>query len=140
MSPSNNATREKIVFKPQYPLRIRMSVYLYPIGILACLYFIFMAFSSQRIFPYIIFALIFGFTTLSMPLIIFREARFGDEITLKRYFLPPRIIHYEDVIDLTQRGLAAKRGGIPLVNVENRSEFEKIIKQLVAQRKIKFKK
>jgi len=34
----------------------------------------------------------------------------------------------------------AKRGGIPLTNVENRSEFEKIIRRLVAQRKIKLRK
>ena len=140
MTPSNNPTKKEIRFRPQYPLRIRMSVYLYPIGIIACLFFIFMAFSSQRIFPYIIFAIIFGFSTLTMPLIIFREARFGDGITLKRYFLPSRIIHYEDVTDLTQRGLVAKHGGIPLVNVENRAEFEKIIKGLVAQHKITLKK
>lgn len=140
MTSSNNTIRGELVFKPHYPLRIRMSVYLYPIGIIACLFFIFMAFSSQRIFPYIIFAFIFGFTTLSMPLIIFREARFSDAITIKRYFLPPRIIQYEDVVDLTQRGMVAKRGGIPLVNVENRSEFEKIIKRLVAQHKIKLLK
>jgi hypothetical protein len=95
---------------------------------------------QKRIFPYIIFAFIFGFTTLSMPLIIFREARFGDAITLKRYFLPRRINHYEDVIDLTQRGLVAKCGGIPLANVENRSEFEKIIKRLAAQHKINLRK
>jgi hypothetical protein len=140
MTSSNNTIRGELVFKPRYPLRIRMSVYLYPIGIIACLFFIFMAFSSQRIFPYIIFAFIFGFTTLSMPLIIFREARFGVAITIKRYFLLPRIIQYEDVVDLTQRGLVAKRGGIPLVNVENRSEFDKIIKHLVAQHKIKLLK
>lgn len=140
MTTSNIPTREEQVFKPQYPLRIRMSVYIYPIGVIACIFFIFMAFASRSIFPYIIFAAIFGFTVVSMPMIIFREARFGEAITIKRYFLPPRIIQYEDVIDLTQRGLVAKRGGIPLVNVENRSEFEKIIKRLVSQHKIKFKK
>ena len=140
MTPSNYPTKEEIVFKPQYPLRIRMSVYLYPIGIIACLFFIFMAFSSQRLFPYIIFAIIFGFTTLSMPLIIFREARFGGAIMLKRYFLPSRMIQYEDVVDLTQRGLVAKHGGIPLVNVGNRLEFDKIIQRLVAQHKITLKK
>jgi hypothetical protein len=135
---STNTNREKIVFKPQYPLRIRMSVYLYPIGVIACIYFIFMAFRS--IFPNIIFAFIFGFTVLSMPMIIFREVWFGKTITIKRYFLPPRTIRYEDVVDLTQRGLVAKRGGIPLANVQNRAEFEKIIKRLVAQHKINLKK
>lgn len=140
MTSSKNPTSEELVFKPQYPLRIRMSVFLYPIGVIACIFFIFMAISSSKIFPYILYAFIFGFTVLSMPMIIFREVRFGNVITVKRYFLPRRTIQYEDVVDLTLRGLVAKRGGIPLVNVQNRSEFEKIIKRLAAQHKITLKK
>ena len=140
MASSKGTLSDEIVFKPQYPMRIRMSVVLYPIGVLACIFFIFMAVASRSIFPYILYAFIFGFTVLSMPMIIFREARFGDVITLKRYFLPRRIIHYEDVVDFTLRGLVAKRGGIPLANVQNRPEFEKIIKRLVALHKIKLKK
>ena len=140
MTSSNNPTREESVFKPQYPLRIRLSVYLYPVGIIACIYFIFMAFVSRSIFPDIIYAFIFGFTTLSMPMILFRDVRFGEVITMRRYFLPRRIIRYEDVVDFTLRGLVAKHGGIPLANVQNRSEFEKIIKRLVAQHRIKLKK
>jgi hypothetical protein len=140
MAASNSTAGEEIVFKPQYPKRIRMSVVLYPIGVIACIFFIFMAIASTKIFPYIIYAFIFGFTALSMPMIIFREARFGEAITIKRYFLPRRIIHYEDVVDLTPRGLVAKRGGIPLVNVQNRAEFDKIINRLVARHKIKLKK
>ena len=139
MTPTN-PSHEDLVFKPQYPMRIRMSVFLYPIGVIACIFFIFMAVISRSIFPYIIYAIIFGFTVLSMPMIIFREVRFGEVITLKRYFLPRRIIHYEDVVDLTLRGLVAKHGGIPLANVQNRPEFEKIIKRLVAQHKINLKK
>ena len=140
MSSTSNSTREEIVFKPRYPLRIRMSVYLYPIGIVACIFFIVMAIISRSIFPYAIYALIFGFTVVSMPMIIFREVRFGDTITLKRYFMPSRIIQYEDVTDFTLRGLVAKHGGIPLANLQNRNEFEKIIKRLVAQHKIRLKK
>jgi hypothetical protein len=140
MASSNSTSREEIVFKPQYPTRIRLSVILYPIGVIACIFFIFMAVASRSIFPYIIYAFVFGFVILSMPMIIFREARFGEAITLKRYFLPRRIIRYEDVVELTPRGLVAKRGGIPLANVQNRSDFDKIIKRLVAQRRIRLKK
>jgi hypothetical protein len=140
MTSSNNPLGKEIVFKPQYPLRIRLSVILYPIGVIACIFFIFMAIVSHSIFPYIIYAFIFGFTVVSMPMIIFREARFGEFITLKRYFMPRRIIRYEDVVDLTLRGLIAKRGGIPLSNIQNRPEFEKIIKQLVGRHKITLKK
>jgi hypothetical protein len=135
-----NASHEEIIFKPQYPMRIRISVYLYPIGVVACIFFILMAVASRSIFPYVIYAIIFGFTILSMPMIIFREVKFGDVITLKRYFLPRRIIQYDDVVDFTQRGLVARRGGIPLANVQNRSEFEKIIKRLADQHKIALKK
>jgi hypothetical protein len=140
MTLSKNATGEELIFKPKYPFRIFLSVYLYPIGVIACIFFIYMAIASRSIFPYVIYAFIFGFTVISMPMIIFREARFGERITIKRYFLPRRIIQYEDVVDFTLRGLVAKRGGIPLANVQNRAEFEKIIKRLVAQHKIKLKK
>ena len=138
--PPTTTGQEEIIFKPQYPMRIRMSVYLYPIGVIACLYFIFMAVASRSIFPNIVFAFIFGFTVLSMPMIIFREVNFGDVIRIKRYFLPSRKILYEDVTDFTLRGLVAKHGGIPLANVQNRPEFEKIIKRLAAQHKIRLKK
>jgi hypothetical protein len=140
MTSTNNPLNQEIVFKPQYPMRIRMTVVLYPIGVIACIFFIFMAFVSRSVFPYIIYAIIFGFTALSMPMILFREVRFGEVIIVKRYFMPRRIIQYADVVDLTLRGLVAKRGGIPLANVQNRSEFEKIIKRLAAQHKIKLKK
>jgi len=117
-----------------------MSVFLYPIGVIACIFFIYMAIASHAVFPYAIYAIIFGFTVLSMPMIIFREVRFGETIILKRYFLPPRIIHYEDVTDFTMRGLVARHGGIPLANVQNRGEFEKIIRRLVARHKITLQK
>ncbi len=140
MAPSTESEKDEMVFKPVYPPRVRFSVYLYPIGILACLFFIVMAVIDRSIFPNIIFALIFGFTTLSMPMILFREARFGEVITLKRYFLPRRIIRYEDVTALTPRGLVAKRGGISMVNVQNRSEFDKIIRRLANQHRLKLAK
>jgi hypothetical protein len=99
-----------------------------------------MTIASHAVFPYAIYAIIFGFTVLSMPMIIFREVKFGETIILKRYFLPPRIIHYEDVTDFTLRGLVAKHGGIPFANVQNRGEFEKIIRRLVARHKITLQK
>jgi hypothetical protein len=140
MAPLNKSSMEELVFKPVYPMRVRLTVFLYPIGIIACIFFIYLAISSRSIFPNIIYAFIFGFTSLSMPMILFREVRFGDVITLKRYFLPRRSIRYEDVVDFTPRGLVAKHGGIPLSNVQNRADFDKIIKKLIAQHRIKLKK
>jgi hypothetical protein len=140
MTSSINSTREEIVFKPRYPVRIQASVYLYPIGVAACIFFIVMAIISRSIFPYGIYAIIFGFTVISMPMIIFREIRFGEAIIVKRYFMPARIIQYEDVTEFTLRGLVARHGGIPLANLQNRPEFEKIIKRLVAQHKLQLNK
>jgi hypothetical protein len=140
MTQKDEKTSEEIVFKPKYPARIMLTVYLYPIGVLICIFFIYMALASQKIFPYGIYALIFGFTTLSMPRILFREIRFGDVITVKRYYLQSQVYQYEDVIEFTPRMLLIHRGAIPLSNVENRSELEKIIKRLAARHKIKLKK
>jgi hypothetical protein len=140
MTAKEKAISEEIIFKPEYPGRIKMTIYLYPIGILAFLFFLYLALLTGTFFPYGIYALIFGITTLSMPMVLFREVRFGEVIIVKRYFLFPRIIRYEDILDLTPRGLVAKRGGIPLVNVTNRAEFEKIIKRLAAQHKIRLSK
>ena len=140
MTATNHIATEEIVFKPNYPMRILLSVYMYPVGVVACIVFIYLAIVSRSIFPNIIFALVIAFTLFSMPMILFREVRFGEVITVKRYFRPRRIIRYEDVVELTHRGLVANRGGIPLANVQNRSEFEKIIKRLASQHKIKLKK
>jgi hypothetical protein len=140
MESTEEKSRENIVFKPKYPRHIMVTVYLYPVGVIIFIFFIYMALASQKIFPYGLYALIFGFTILSMPMILFREVRFNDAITLKRYFLPPRTIQYKDVVDLTPRGLVVKRGGIALTNVQNRAEFEKIIKRLVARHVIRLEK
>ena len=140
LSSTDNSTRAEIVFKPRYPFRIRMSVYLYPIGVIACIFFVVMAIISRSVFPYVIYAIIFGFTVLSMPMIIFREVRFGEAIILKRYFLPPRIIQYDDVTEISPRGLVARHGGIPLANLQNRAEFDKVVKRLVAQHRLNLKK
>lgn len=140
MTSASKTNHETLIFQPKYPARIRMTIYLYPVGILACLFFAYLAFSEGSFFPYGIYALIFGFTAFSMPVVIFREVHFGKEILVKRYFLPPRKIEYEDVTDLTPRGLVARRGGIPLVNVQNREEFDRIIRRLAAQHKIKLQK
>ncbi len=140
MAPSSAGSSDEVIFKPEYPARVRLTIFLYPLGILACVFFILMAITSKSIFPNLIFDFIFGCTSLSMPMILFREVRFGDVITLKRYFLPRRIIRYEDVVSLTPRGLVAKHGGIPTANIINRADFEKIIKRLANQHKIKLSK
>jgi hypothetical protein len=132
--------KEEIVFKPQYPARVRLSIYLAPIGMLACIFFAILAIITGRIFPEAVIAFIFGVTTLSMPVVLFREARFGQDIVVKRYFLPRLTIHYEDVTGWGPRGLRTRRGGIPMANVQNSKEFEAIIQRLVAQRKIKFER
>ena len=136
----NQSLKEEIVFKPQYPVRVRLTVYLAPIGLLACVFFLWLAIITGRYFPDLLFALIFSVTTFSLPMIIFREARFGEEIVVKRYFLPKAVIQYKDVTGWGPRGLSAKRGGIPLANVQNSKEFEDIIQRLAAQRKIKMSK
>jgi hypothetical protein len=140
MSSTKSDSQEEIIFKPKYPSRIMLTVFLYPIGIIACIFFIYLAFTTRRIFPYGLFALIFGFTTLSMPIILVRGIHFNKCITVKRYFLPSRKIQYQDVVKLTSHGLVAKRGGIPLANVQNRDEFEKIIRKLVNRNVIRLEK
>jgi hypothetical protein len=132
--------KEEIVFKPQYPARVRLSIYLAPFGLLACILFAWLAITTGKFFPDAVIAFIFGITTLSMPTILFREARFGQAIVVKRYFLPRVTIQYKDVTGWGPRGLRARRGGIPLANVQNSREFEAILQRLVAQRKIRLER
>jgi hypothetical protein len=133
--------KAETIFKPKYPPRIMLTVYLYPLGAILFILFIFLMFSSGRFFPYGLFALVFGFTLSSMPMILFREIRFLEEaIRIKRYYFPARTLSYGDIIDLTSRGLVAKRGGVPLVNVINRKDLEKMILKLASRGKIKLEK
>ena len=84
MSSTSNSTREEIVFKPRDPLRIRLSVYLYPIGIAARVFFIILAIISRYVYPNAIYALIFAFTVFSLPMFVFRESCFGEANPIKR--------------------------------------------------------
>lgn len=140
MTGSEISISEEIVFKPQYPRRIMLTVYLYPVGVIICLVFAYMALAAGSFIPYGIYTAIFAFTTLSMPKILFREICFGENVTIKRFFLPRQVIHYEDIVELTPRMLVLVRGGLPLVNVQNRKELEKIIKKLTSRHKINLRK
>lgn len=141
MPSSSKIQFTEITFKPKYPGRIMLTVYLYPLGVIICVLSIYMALVTHRIFPYGIVALIFGFTITSMPLILFREIKFiEDRFIVKRYFLPRKTILYQDTIGLTPRGVIAKRGGIPLANVQNRKEFDRIIHRLISSNKLKLEK
>jgi hypothetical protein len=130
---------DELIFKPKYPARIMVTVYLYPLGVILFIFFLFLAFASARLFPYGLIAIVFGFTIITMPMILFREIHFRDQsILIKRYYFPSRTIYYEDIVDLTSRGLVARHGGVPLVNVSNRKILEKMIHKLVSRGKIKF--
>ncbi len=69
---------------------------------------------------------------------------FTDMRSSAKENLLAKVVRLADRLDLKQivppRGLVAKHGGIPLSNVQNRAYFEKIIKKLVTQHRIKLKK
>ena len=79
---------------------------------------------------------------ISLPFRVFREARFGDKITVKRYILPDIVIEYKDIIAFDELRLDTANKGISLYIIKHDSldEFEKIIHNLMSAGKTRLKK
>jgi hypothetical protein len=79
---------------------------------------------------------------ISLPFRVFRQASFGDKITVKRYLLPDLVIEYKDITSFDKLSLSTPKKGISLYMLTHDSleEFEKIILSLMSARKIKLKK
>jgi len=136
------ASKTEIIYKPKYNGSMKFAIFLYPVWLALTVYFIYQWYMTRSFNPQGFLAVIFGLMTFTLPMRVFREVRFGDNIVVKRYLLPDLILEYKDIIHFDRMRLDTKNRGISLYMINNDSleEFEKIIHGLMSARKIKLKK
>ena len=131
-----------IVFKPHYNGRTAVTLVIWPISVIA---FVFFAVDTVRTSSYYsegLLALIFALAAFGPPFIYFRQLRFGDALTVKRYFLPDVIIEYKDILSFQYFSLRSANARVSLNNLTPKSfeELDAIIDGLIASGKLSIKK
>jgi hypothetical protein len=121
---------------------MRFAIIMYPVWVGLFLYFLYQAIVIHSYNPQGFLAVIFGLMTISLPFRVFREVRFGESITVKRYLLPDLVIDYKDITSFDKMSLSTPNKGISIymLNDDSREEFERIVSHLMSTRKIKLKK
>ncbi len=129
------------IYKPKYNGSMRFAMILFPVWI-GLFYFFYQFILTRSYSPQGLLTVIFGIMAFSLPFRVFREVRFGEKITVKRYLLPDLVIEYKDIIAFDKLRLDTANKGISLymINHDSFEEFEHIIHGLMSARKIKFKK
>ena len=136
------AVKSEIIYKPRYNGSMRFAMILYPVWIALFVYFAYQAIVTRSYNPQGFLAVVFGIMVFSLPFRVFRQASFGDKITVKRYLLPDLVIDYKDITSFDKMSLSTPKTGISLymLNYDSHEEFEKIVHNLMSTRKIKLKK
>ena len=136
------ATKPETVYKPKYNGSMRFAMILYPVWIALFVYFLYQAIVTRSYSPQGFLAVVFGIMAISLPFRVFREVRFGDRITIKRYLLPDLVIEYKDITSFDKMSLSTPKAGIALymLTYDSHEEFERIVHNLMSARKIRLKK
>lgn len=131
------------IYKPKYIGTMKFALFLYPAWVGLTVYFAYQWIITGSFNPQGFLAVVFGLMAGSLPFRVFREARFGANITVKRYLLPDMILEYKDIIAYNKRlRLDTKNKGISLymITPDSLDEFEKIVQRLISTKKINLKK
>src|SRR5215216_3903040 len=136
------AAKSEIFYKPKYNVSMRFAMLLYPVWVALFVYFSYQAIVTRSYNPEGFLAVVFGIMVVSLPFRVFRQASFGENITVKRYLLPDLVIEYKDITSFDKMSLSTPKSGISLymLNYDSHEEFEGIIHTLMSARKIKLKK
>ena len=130
-----------IVFKPRYSGRSAFSLYLWPISAVGFIFFTVDAIRTANFYSEGLMALMFALAAFSPPFIYFRAMRFGEEIVVKRYFLPDLVIQYKDILSFQLFSLRTATTRVSLSSLDPKSfeELDAIINQFIRKGKIKLK-
>ena len=134
--------KPETVYKPKYTGSMKFAMYLYPVWVGLTIYFVYQWALTKSFNPQGFLAIVFGLMAGSLPFRVFREARFGEKIIVKRYLLPDLVLEYKDITAFDNMRLDTPTKGISLYLTTHESfkEIEQIIHGLMSARKIKLKK
>lgn len=135
-------TENEIIFKPRYSGRAAFSLYLWPISAIGFVFFTVDAIRTANFYSEGLLALMFALAAFSPPFVYFRAMRFGEEITVKRYFLPDLVIQYKDILSFQLFSLRTATTRISLSSLDPKSfeELDTIINQFIRKGKLKLPK
>ncbi len=134
--------KPETIYKPKYNGSMRFAMIIYPVWVGLFGYFLYQVIVTRSYMPQGFLTVVFGIMAFSLPFRVFREVRFGERITVKRYLLPDFIIEYKDITAYDNLRLDTPTKGISLymINYDSHEEFDRIINSLMSARKIKLKK
>lgn len=135
-------TENEIVFKPRYTGRAAFSLYLWPISAVGFVFFTIDSIRTANFYSEGLLALMFALAAFSPPFIYFRAIRFGEQMVVKRYFLPDVVIQYKDILSFQYFAMrtASIRISLSSLNPKSFEELDGIINRLIGKGKIKLPK
>ena len=135
-------TNQEIVFKPRYSGRAAFTLYFWPISAIAFVLFGVETIRSSAYYSMGLITLMFAVAAFSPPFIYFRALHFGEDLVVKRWFLPDVVIHYQDIISFQYFSLRsnATRVALNTLNPKSFEELDQIIDRLISAGKINLKK
>jgi len=130
------------IFKPHYSGRAAFSLYLWPISVIAFVFFTVDMIRTSNFYADGLIALMFALAAFSPPFIYFRALKFGEALIVKRYLLPDVVIQYGDIIGFQYFSLRTAKSRVSLNGLTSKSfeELDQIVNQLVGKGKIKLPK
>jgi hypothetical protein len=124
------------IFKPRYPLHIRLLMFLPTVLFFGMLCNVALSFAQ---FPTVfwLLALVFGLVTSLIPFFFLREIRFPDEMVVRRYFLPDRFFNYKEFEGINSDSVQAGGQRIRMGQVTNLDELREMSQRWKAAKILK---
>ncbi len=130
------------IFKPKYTLSMRFALLLYPAWLGLAIYFAYQWAVTGSFNPQGFLAVVFGLMSISLPLRVIREIRFGEAIVIKRYLLPDIVMEYKDVTGFNTLEIKTQNANMTLLMMtpESFGELEQMMNRLMSAKKIRLAK
>ncbi len=135
-------TEPEIIFKPRYTPRSSFALYLWPISAIAFVFFAVDTFRSAAYYSEGLLAIMFALATFAPPFTYFRAIHFGEQLVVKRFFLPDVVIQYQEITGFQYFSLRTASKRISLSNLTPKSfeELNEIMNRFIGKGKIKQKR
>lgn len=115
---------ETIEFKPKYDVKVIVSFFIMiSVGWFIVIYLLINGIYDLELFLSGIFLAIFIFI---FPFIFYKKISFQEYIKIDRYFIPPRIIHFDDIKDIGLNAILTSKGKILIQPMKNGNELVEI--------------
>jgi 4-amino-4-deoxy-L-arabinose transferase-like glycosyltransferase len=120
---------DETVFVPKYGFRHRAVLVVAPV--MAALALLLAVNKGQEDPEIYLVAAFFVLCAVVIPFAMVRRIRFGGEIVIERYILPPRRFSYSDVQDIGVSSIKMKKGHLSLYEMQIVDELHAIFEQVM---------